>query len=166
MTVAGVLLITFVAASLALFVWPASDKPQHVNGILSLNGTDEADRETEAVLLAKDGYAPVLLFSQGNYRTTPCPKVNEVLVVCFWPHPARTVGEVEFAARYARARHWRSLLIVPAQAQTTRARLLMERCFTGRVVVVPAPVPLLHLPVDVVYEWGALAKALILDRSC
>jgi len=162
----AVLLITVVAASSVLFVWPASDKPQQVNAILSLNGSDEAAREAKAIMLAKAGFAPVLLFSQGNYRTTQCPKVTGVVVVCFEPRPARTVGEVEFAARYARARDWHSLLIVPGRAQTTRARLLMERCFTGRVVVVPASVPLLHLPIDVLYEWGALAKALLIDRRC
>jgi hypothetical protein len=32
--------------------------------------------------------------------------------------------------------------------------------------MVPVSDPLSHLPYDVVYEWGALAKALIVQRSC
>jgi hypothetical protein len=32
--------------------------------------------------------------------------------------------------------------------------------------MVPVSDPFSHLPYDVVYEWGALAKALIVQRSC
>jgi uncharacterized SAM-binding protein YcdF (DUF218 family) len=163
---AAALLFAFLAVSSVLFVWPASNRPGHVDAIVSLNGTDEPARESTAIMLAQRGYAPVLLFSQGNYRTTPCPQVPRVVVVCFEPKPARTVGEVEFAANYARVRGWHSLLIVPGRAQATRARLLMDRCFRGQVLIVPAAVPLLRLPIDVIYEWGALAKALLVDRSC
>jgi uncharacterized SAM-binding protein YcdF (DUF218 family) len=151
---------------LVLFVWPATDRPQRVDAIVSMDGDDEAAREAKAVSLAKQGYAPVLLFSQGAFRSTPCPKVPRTTVVCFEPVPGRTVGEVEWAARYARAHRWHSLMIVPGRAQATRARLLMERCFSGRIVVVPAGVPLLHLPYQVVYEWGALVKALLVDTGC
>jgi hypothetical protein len=163
---AGALVVTFLVASSVLFVWPATDRPQHVDAIVSLDGPDENYREARAITLAEEGYAPVLIFSQGAYRTTPCPRVPKVTVVCFEPSPARTVGEVEFASRYALRRGWSSLMIVPARAQTTRARLLMKRCFPGRVVVVPAPVPWVDLAGDVLYEWGALAKALLVDRHC
>jgi uncharacterized SAM-binding protein YcdF (DUF218 family) len=161
-----VLLAAFVISSSVLFVWPASDQPQHVDAILSLNGTDEAAREGRGISLAEEGYAPVLLFSQGAYGSTPCPRVPKVLVVCFTPVPARTLGEVQFAAHYLTARGWRSLMVVPGRAQATRARLLMRRCFSGRLEIVPAPAQLLHLPFEVAYEWGALAKALFTDRRC
>jgi hypothetical protein len=162
----AVALGAFVVASSVVFVWPDASKPQRVNAILSLNGVDEAAREQRAISLAEDGYAPVLLFSQGAYRTTPCPTVPKVTVVCFEPDPARTVGEVEFAANYARSRGWTSLMVVPGRAQTFRARLLMERCFSGRVVVVAGPAQLSRLPLEVIYEWGALGKALFVDRHC
>ena len=32
--------------------------------------------------------------------------------------------------------------------------------------MVPVNDPPSHLPYDIVYEWGALAKALVLDRAC
>ena len=162
----AVLLAAFVGAGSLLFTWPASDKPSHVDAVLSLNGTGEVARESRAIALVERGYAHVLLFSQGAYRTTPCPKVPRVQVVCFEPAPARTVGEVEFAARYARSHGWDSLMIVPGRAQATRARLLMRRCFSGQIVVVPAPAQWLHFPVEVLYEWGALVKALLVDRHC
>jgi hypothetical protein len=162
----AVLLVVFVSASCLLFVWPASDKPQDVDAVLSLNGPGEQARERVAVSLVEEGFAHVLLFSQGGYGSTPCPNVPRVIVVCFVPAPGRTVGEVEFAARYARRHDWHSILVVPGHAQATRARLLLRRCFSGRVVVVPTPIDLERLPFDVVYEWGALAKALIVDGHC
>jgi len=166
LALSATLALSFVVVSAVFFVWPATDRPQHVDAIVSLNGRDETSREQTAVSLARRGYAPFLLFSQGAFRTTPCPSVPRVVVVCFEPSPARTVGEVEFASRYARARGWHSLLIVPGQAQVTRARVLLRRCFSGRIVVAPAPIPLRLLVSQVFYEWGAMAKALIWDRHC
>ena len=165
-TVLGVAVIVFVTLSALLFVWPATDQPRHVDAIVSLNGENEAARESRAVSLAERGYARVLLFSQGNSHTTPCPKVPRVSVVCFSADPGRTAGEVKFAARYARRHGWHTLMLVPGQAQVTRARLLMKRCYSGHITVVAAPVGLSHIPYEVVYEWGALAKALLIYRNC
>lgn len=156
----------FIIASGAVFVWPPSDQPTHADAILSLNGPNETHREALAISLAERGYAPVLLFSQGNFRTTPCPTVPHVRVVCFEPHPARTAGEVEFAARYARGRGWHHLIVIPGRPQSIRARLLLGRCFSGSVTVVTAPAKISQLPYEVAYEWGALGKALLVNRHC
>ena len=161
----ALLFVAFLTASAVLFVFPATDQPRHVGAILSLNGTDESAREGRAIALAEEGYAPVLLFSQGD-APTPCPTVARVKVVCFIAVPGRTVGEVRFAAGYARLHHLHSLMMVPSRAQATRARLLLKRCFSGRVVVVPASFQLTHFPFEVIYEWAALGKALFVDRSC
>ncbi len=163
LAVAVVLAIT---ASGVLFVWPPTDQPTHADAIVSLNGRNEAAREALAVSLAERGYAPVLLFSQGNSYTTPCPVVPHVRVICFEPKPGRTVGEAEFAARYARARGWRHLIVVASRAQSVRARLLMGRCLSGSVTMVAAPVKTSQLFYEVAYEWGALGKALLVDRHC
>jgi hypothetical protein len=163
--VGGLGLVVVLVASSVLFVWPATNQPGHVDAILSMNGENESARENTAITLAEKGYAPVLIFSQGH-DATACPHVPGVKVVCFIPVPNRTVGEVRFATAYAKEHDLHSLLIVPGRAQTTRARILMKRCFSGEVLMLPAPVPLLAVPFEVVYEWGALAKALLVDRSC
>jgi hypothetical protein len=163
----GIVAVVFVAASLALFVWPPTDQPRRVDGSLSFNGPNEGARESLAVSLAEKGYAPVLLFSQGGLRSdTSCPKVPRVRVVCFVDAANDTRGEARWAARYADRHHWHSLLIVPGRPQATRARLMVERCFTGQVVVVPASEPLVRFPIDVLHEWGGLAEALLVDRAC
>jgi hypothetical protein len=163
----GAVVVIFVAATLVLFVYPPTEQPRHVDGILSLNGHDEAAREAKAVSLAEKGYAPVLLFSQGSpANDTPCPKVPRVSVVCFFDNTNNTRGEARWAGQYAERHHWHSLIIVPGRAQATRARLLTERCFSGQVVVVPATEPISDLPDDVLHEWGGLLAALLIYRSC
>ncbi len=153
--------------TLALFVSPQTDLPTHVDGILSLNGPDEGAREALAVSLADKGYARVLLFSQGSRANdSPCPKVPRVSVICFFDVTNNTRGEARWAGQYAERHHWNSLLIVPGRVQATRARLLVERCFPGQVVVVPATEPLGNFPGDIVHEWGGLFAALLIYRGC
>jgi hypothetical protein len=169
LAVAGLLSLfaAFVVLSCALFVWPAAGRPQRVDAVLSLDGDGELARERTAVALVEAGYAHTLLFSRGFYPNVACPAVPRVRVVCFKPVPGRTVGEVEFAVDYAERHGWHSLMVVSGHSQATRARLLMHRCFRGRTVVVPAPSPsLFDLAYEVGYEWGALLKALAMDRGC
>ena len=40
------------------------------------------------------------------------------------------------------------------------------RSFRLTVVVPAATPPLVDLPLEVAYEWGALVKALVVDRGC
>lgn len=163
----GLVFATVVAMSCALYVWPAADRPTRVDAVLSLDGANEVARMRTAVNLVTEGYAPVLLFSRGAYGSEPCPRLARVKVVCFIPRPARTVGEIAFAAHYAAVRGWRSLMVVPGHTQATRARLLLARCFKGRAVVVPGPPPpVVELPYAVAYEWAATLKALLVDRGC
>jgi hypothetical protein len=159
--------IVFLALTAVLFVWPATDSPQHVDAILSFNGPNEGARETLAVSLAEKGYARVLLFSRGSpTNTTPCPKVRRVVVVCFVDVTDNTRGEARFAAQYAKQHHLNSLMIVPGRPQATRAHLLLERCFSGKIVVDPASESLLRFPQDVLHEWGGLLEVLTIRRGC
>ena len=52
------------------------------------------------------------------------------------------------------------------QAGPSRARLRMERCFAGPVYVTTTPIALTSWPYEVAYEWGAMIKALVLQRGC
>jgi len=92
--------------------------------------------------------------------------VPDVKVICFNPSPATTQGEAEFAGRLARQDHWKSVALVTVAPQDTRARLRMSRCFSGRIYVVTAPLPIGQWPAGIVYESGAMLKALVLQRGC
>lgn len=161
-----VVVVIFLVASSVLFVWPATDLPRRADAILLLEGDNEAVRESTAVSLAKKGYAPVLLFSRGSPNGPACPRISRVSVVCFVPNPQQTIGELRFATAYARRHGWHSLMVVAGRTQITRARLLAERCFSGQLVMIPAPVQLIHLPFEILYEWGALTKAVLSDEHC
>ena len=73
---------------------------------------------------------------------------------------------MEFASRLARRYGWHSVVLVTTREQDTRARLLMERCFSGHVYVVTVAQPWYEWPYQIVYGWGALFKAVALQRAC
>jgi hypothetical protein len=152
--------------SARLFIWPAAGMPARVGAIVMLAGP--GDRLPVALRLAREHRAPVLVVSQGwlGYGG-PCPApVPGVKLICFDPNPGNTRGEAEFVGRLAQQYHWRSVVLVTTREQDTRARVRVGRCFGGSVSVVTAPLPLSNVPYQVTYEWGALFKALVLQRDC
>jgi hypothetical protein len=164
----AVAIAVLVTATGRLFVWPAQGMPSKVSAIVMLAGP--GNLLNLAVELARQHRAPFLVISLGTPASgNPCPsRIPKVRTVCFNPVPATTQGEAEFIGRLARLHHWRSVGIVTITPQDTRARLRVERCFPGRVYVVTAPPALsqTNWPYQIAYQWGALAKALILQRSC
>jgi hypothetical protein len=44
--------------------------------------------------------------------------------------------------------------------------MLFQRCSDVQLLMVPVSDRRSHLPIDVLYEWGALMKALVWQRSC
>lgn len=162
----AILIVLFGLITARLFVWPAQGMPARVNAIVMLAGP--GNRLPLALQLARDHRAPVLVVSTGQHGYGgPCPpRTPGVELVCFEPDPGNTRGEAEFVGRLARRYHWRSVVLVVAREQDTRARILMQRCFGGSVYVVAGSLPLGRWPYQIAYEWGALFKALVLDRSC
>jgi uncharacterized SAM-binding protein YcdF (DUF218 family) len=161
-----VLLVALVAVSTRLFVWPAQGMPARVSAIVMLSGP--GDRLPEAVTLAREHRAPVLVVSRGNQGYGgPCPaKIPGITLICFDPNPASTQGEAEAIGRLAGRYHWRSVVLVTSRFQDTRARLRVGRCFRGKIYVVTVSQPLVDWPYQIAYEWGALLKALVVQRGC
>ncbi len=96
-----------------------------------------------------------------------CPRpIPGVRVICFNPAPATTRGEAEYVSRLAKTYHWRSVAVVTITPQDSRARLRIERCFAGPVYVVTTPIALTSWPYQIAYQWGALIKALVVQRGC
>src|ERR1039458_3198195 len=159
--VAGaVVVLAFLVLSAVLFVWPKTDTPRKVDAIVVLGGA--SNRVTKGLKLASEGYAPTLLIS------TPDPSacgysIPGVSIICFQPSPATTQGEARYVAKLASRRHWRQIIVVSRTAQALRARLRFERCYHGTALFDPAGSVTVA---DVIYEWGALAKALTIQRGC
>jgi hypothetical protein len=166
--VLAVLLIAFGLATARLLIWPVRGMPTHVGAIVMFNGPGE--RLDTALWLAWQHRASYLVVARGSqvygHGSVCAPQIPRVKVICFDPSPATTQGEAEFAGRLARKYHWHSVALVTITPQASRARMRMARCFSGPVYVVTAPIALVSWPYQVVYEWGALVKALVVQRGC
>jgi hypothetical protein len=162
-------LIVVVACGLVtarLLVWPAHGMPDRVSAIVMLAGP--GDRLPVALKLAREHRAPVLVVSRGSDGYGgPCPPPTPgVKLICFDPVPPDTRGEVEAVSRLAKHYRWSSVVLIATRPQDTRARIMMERCFDGSTYVVTAELPISSWPYQIAYGWGALLKALMVDRAC
>jgi len=162
-----VVVVLFAAATARLFVWSPIDAPVRADAVVALGGDPGQRRAHEAIALAHAGYAPVAVVSLGGNPPVRCPRPpTGVQIVCFRADPLDTRGEAEHVASLAARHHWQRILVVSERSQATRARLLFTRCTSIDVRMVPVDDPISHLPYDVAYEWAALFKALVVQRSC
>jgi hypothetical protein len=166
--VLAVVVACFGLASARLFVWPATGMPAHVDAIVVLGG--QGDRLGKGLALARQGRTPVLVVSRGLPAPVPAsvcaPRSQSFTVICFQPEPGTTQGEAEFVGHLAKQYGWHSVALVTTPDQDTRARIRFGRCFAGHLYVVTAPLPASSWPYEIVYQWGALFKALTLQRGC
>ena len=170
----ALLLVAFCATTARLFMFPARGMPARVDAIVMLGGP--GDRLGEALKLAAEHRAPYLAISTGHplpgegpgtETDFPCaPPVAGVREICFGPDPPTTQGEAEAVERLAARYHWHSVVLVTITPQDSRARLRVERCFSGKVYVMTAPMPASYWPFEIVYEWAATIKAVVLQPSC
>jgi uncharacterized SAM-binding protein YcdF (DUF218 family) len=163
-----VILVTFAAATARLFVWPARGMPARVDAIVMTAG--RGDRLPTAEALARQHRAGVLVISHGwtgyGHDRRCAMQIPQVRVICFSPRPGTTQGEAEFAGRLAKQYHWHSIALVTNTPQDSRARLRMERCYSGHLYVVTARMPFYYWPYEIAYEWAATIKALTINRAC
>ena len=159
--------VVFLVSTARLFVWAPSDTPSRVDAIVALGGDPGQLRMKSAVKLAEAGKAPIVVISLGGDSKVRCPRTPKgIEVICFRPDPVNTRGEAEFVARLATKRHWHRIIVIPDRTQTTRARLIFKRCTRINLEMVPVQDHPSQLFAGVAYEWGALIKAMILNRSC
>jgi hypothetical protein len=166
LSTAVALIVIFAVMTARLLVWPAEGMPTQVSAIVMLAGPGV--RLPVALQLADERRASVLVISQGHDGYgSPCPSRSPGLqLICFDPDPATTSGEAEYIGRIAKKYHWTSVVLVTSRPQATRARMLVERCFTGAVYSATGPLPLRSWPYQIAYGWGALTKAVFVDRTC
>lgn len=158
------LLAAVVVAELRLFVFPPADSPSRADAIVILGGP--GDRIGRGWDLARDDVAPVVV------TFVPDPRLCEPLdadpeEICLTPEPSTTRGEARMIAELARERGWDHLVVVTAASQAVRARIRLERCFDGRLdLVTVREGGLAQQLYRVLYENGAMIKALTVQRDC
>lgn len=160
-----VLVVVFVVLTARLFVWPDTNAPACADAVIVLNGGGNPPARA-ALELVKEGYAPLLVVSA--YPGERCPaRFKGVAVRCFVPNPYSTRGEARDIERLSKKLDFHRIIVVVSTPEATRARLRIGRCYRGRVLIYGvSPGNLLEWAVHIVYEWGALMKALVLQPGC
>lgn len=169
---AGLLALAFVTDTVGLYLLAPRHVPPHADAVVVLAGSERAARFAEGARLAEAGVAPTFVASTNFPPFLVGRGCGEglvpasVRVVCFDPDPSTTRGEAHRIAALGRRLGWRSIVVVATTVQTARARIRIARCFDGRVSMDGVRTPLRELPYQLVYEWGAMAKALFWQRGC
>ena len=165
------LVAAWLLAATVLFVWPHDDGPLTgtADAVVSLSGS--ATRFPVAARLVREGVAPVLVVSydpgvrveQASRRACARPAAG---VVCFRADPSSTQGEARQIARLAHERGWDDLVVVTSDFHVFRARMIVARCFHGRLRMAAAPSSWVARPWQLVKESAKLTLALTLRRGC
>jgi uncharacterized SAM-binding protein YcdF (DUF218 family) len=139
----GVLAILFLAWFLVCFrllVHPHLNTVVHADAVVMLGGSSGARLDTAVALMAS-GNAGQLVISTPNdgsaFRAKLfCAQPHPYPVLCFNPSPSTTRGEAEEIRRLAVSRHWSTVIVVTSVFHISRARMIVDRCYEGKLVMV------------------------------
>jgi uncharacterized SAM-binding protein YcdF (DUF218 family) len=167
-----VLLVAVAGVGGWLLLRPAGP-PGRADVVLVLAG-GRGEREAAGARLARQGGAPVLVFSDGGRPGSasgqPCrQRFAGVRVLCLTPEVSTTRGEARAFAELAGREGWRSVTVVTSSYHRRRADLLVGRCFNGTVRSVGAPPDGVDGPEIVpfaAHEGAAVLAALTVQRGC
>ncbi|MFI5783595.1 YdcF family protein [Nocardia sp. NPDC051570] len=173
--VAVILIVAaLIGAGVPIYVRPQIDPLRRADAILVLGG-EGVDRYQYGLTLAREGYAPYVLFSNPYGENTDIDEVREpchtpqrgFTLECFAPDPSTTVGEGRELRRLASERGWRTVIVVTMRPHLSRARYILERCFAGQLVMEPSNENLTpwYWAWSYLYQTAGYARAFI-DRGC
>lgn len=172
---AGVLgaALVWLLACWAVLQHPRVDPPVPSDALVVL-GPHDPIRMAEAFRLMEAGTAPVLVVATPDPRSVRSPEHRRFMeqkrfcaedrgyeVICFPPDPSTTQGEALELRELAAARGWDHVSALTFRQHVPRARLLLERCYPGRLDVLSFDYPLGPLGVlhQFLYQSGGFVKA-------
>lgn len=136
-----------------------------LSGVPRSIGTARALVEQGAApeLVVSNGYGP----QDGQLRQLCASHPSGYAITCFVPDPDTTRGEARAVGRLARDRGWDDLVLVTPTSHVSRSRLIVGRCYSGRLRLVSSPdlTGLVRRVYQVGYETTAFLKAAVL-RGC
>jgi uncharacterized SAM-binding protein YcdF (DUF218 family) len=164
------LVVVWALGSALLFALDHGGKPERADAVVVLEGSNT--RLPLGLKLVRQGYAHLLIISRGDRKKLEAKVCAEegvaanVQVICFTADPSSTKGEAEELGRLAAERHLETLDIVTSQFHVFRARMILGRCFHGKLNMVGASQPAWKLPWYELTEDAKLAYQLTFDRGC
>lgn len=166
------LFVVWLAACYLVVLEPTVNKPAKVDAILVLGPPDVDGRVDEAYALAHAHLASTVVISvQSDLQLqvkSACRNQNpDYQVICFQPDPSTTQGEAEEIGRLATQHGWTSIMVVTSKYHISRARMIVERCMPGKVLMVAAPgkPSIAQWAYQFAYQTGGYLKAFI-HRDC
>jgi uncharacterized SAM-binding protein YcdF (DUF218 family) len=168
----GALVAAWLVATAFLFIWPWTDSPKAADAVVVLSGGRNT-RLDPALELVRQGVAPVLVISGAGYdrkwykaRRLCANGARGFRVLCFDPKPYSTRGEARAIAKLASEHGWSKVDVVTSRYHVFRARMLVKRCYHGKVGLVGTSYPWELAVVDWLTEWGKLAVQVTVERGC
>lgn len=167
----NVLVAACLIVCILLYVVPAVDPPKRSDAVVVLAPTVESGRLDYAQSLMAQGYGATLVVSVPNHggkdSSDICRANRPYRVICFGPDPMTTRGEARAIQKYSEENAWRSITVVTDDSHVTRARTLIERCYSYelRMAAVRRERSLSVWAYRFVYESAALVKAAA-ERGC
>jgi hypothetical protein len=168
----GALLVVAMIAGLPVYVRPQNDPLRHADAVFVLGGP-VYDRYPFGLELGKQGWAPVTVVSNPNgpkdpWLTETCEKPPDGLNLhCFIPDPPTTKGEGYELRRLATKYGWHTVIVVTIRPHISRARYILERCFSGNLVMIasPAQISPVMWAYQYLYQTAGYVRAAV-ETSC
>lgn len=158
-------------AGLPVYVDPQIDDLRRADAILVIGGYG-FDRYPYGMKLAWRQWSPNLVLSNEQEGDTWlnrfCSEPPEQFTVyCFAPEPATTRGEAREFSRIAAKHNWGSVIVVTSRPHISRARLILQRCFEGEIIMVesPATIPWTRWIYEYAYQTLGYVRAMF-QRGC
>lgn len=171
------LVISLIAGGIAAdraYVHPQIDELRNADAILVIGG-DGWNRYSYAMRLAWKAWAPNLVISNpgegaaGNawLNKTCSEPPKEFSIYCIYPKPGTTRGEAMAFSRLAAEHNWNSVIVVTGRPHISRARLVIERCFRGDIIMIPGPdpIPRSQWAYEFVYQTLGFIRSMF-ERKC
>ncbi|KQQ09904.1 YdcF family protein [Rathayibacter sp. Leaf296] len=170
------LALALLGAGIPLYVTPPIERiPEQADAVFVLGPSTRA-RVEYARRIIESGATDVMVLSvgpeemQADYEDKKYKKCNEEGgdVLCYAAEPLTTQGEARQLERMAEEYGWDSVIVMTNEPHIVRARMIMERCYSGEISMIPSnePMGLDYLIGQYFYQTGGFLKAFFVTNTC
>lgn len=167
MAVVAALLVIWLVIGYFVVVRPRVNRLAHADAVVVLGPYPADGRIDSALHIVDEGYADTLALSAvpagvASTRRLCTTVLKGRPIICFTPQPATTLGEARQIRDLARRYNWHTLIVVTSKYHISRARVIVERCFDGEVIMRSsgARIGLGTWAYQYLYQTGAYLKLL------